>query len=1077
MRSIGRESELKAVMAEVSRRLDVDGKLVERGLGGRQVHISVSAPHLGGLSLFLEDIRDELALHRGVLPILQHLEKPNEPDADFDAILKTLAEHGGGPIEGAGIAPLFAACDKVWKDRHLLPVLILDASSAIDQIQSVEALRHAAVKSPLLQRLRILGTAMEDQEPKLVVIVGWHDNFPTLSSAWRAQDIVQRFFPSIVLWPDFQNENPWPIFRQILEPHFTVEDDYPGFCRAGIPVGAVIARGKEKKKAAIDGALLYDLLRNKGEIPTEVRNLRSDTVIALCLQDAQIGEGHPLVGHVRSPAFRPYVEVTENGYVANEDLYSALGLRPRHVIVARDRQIRNRFEEADAKLADELAQAIPSVVNAPGEVVTRDTYSVCELQPLPTWTEGRPIRVTALVSLNRTVPSELRTEIVSRLKAIEADPVSRGRDLLVFVHRDQGLGAQLTRSVLAEESFEPRTFAVREGRVPVPKAVALASVEIDVEHVIEGIVAKLDPALGAKRFRDQLANAVKRHFRQAAESYPSFSKQILECPALPMLIGDARRWRRTGENLSAKDVDSLVALKVLERRDSDDAVRWSYSGDGFLANVLAGISDATPLRDYLSERYLYDVASWPSIAPAIASAWCDYLTLDRGELRVKPAGNALSRRVAALEQAVESSLGRLEAFGAVPELAEFVQDLKRLNAKRKKANANELESICDDLINLESRATKATETWQGKRQERRVALVASLEKLKKARSRDTALESRRVAVLADAERFVGNEDGAYSEANTLVDEVDELLGQIDAADRQREANSRAMQRIRQQLEALNGRVGKLELRIDALSERQGYDKLAIDLKSAASGLAAIDTMLRSLEKRDESSAEQGQALSKLNAELAQLEFTLSEIGERVARLERKPSSTKPPPATVAGTSSVHVTPKPVTSAAQNAAAAAGTRSNSSSSASEGSGSRLGKPPSPPSGASPSGASPSGASPSGASPNAAPSGASPNAAPSGASPSEASPGEASPSEAASSGASPSGQGPMPPGIQTTALISDVLEQPQATPIPQPEPPPKVATARELRFGNTADDLDRLADLVATDIRIVELKVES
>jgi len=198
--------------------------------------------------------------------------------------------------------------------------------------------------------------------------------------------------------------------------------------------------------------------------------------------------------------------------------------------------------------------------------------------------------------------------------------------------------------------------------------------------------------------------------------YPALSASLLSTPALPRLLGDANRWLQVGtDDVPAKDVEPLVALKVLARHDDGDSVRWTYSADAFLAAVRAGIeADATHLAEYLSERYLFDMSTWSDIAAALGTAWCDYLEYDRGVFACETPEPVLSHRAAGLEDAVRSRLVDLEAFGPVPEAAELRQDLKRLSeVLRSATDVTAFEARCDDLLAMEARIETALQQWAG----------------------------------------------------------------------------------------------------------------------------------------------------------------------------------------------------------------------------------------------------------------------------------------------------------------------------------------------------------------------------
>src|SRR5262249_23258434 len=153
-------------------------------------------------------------------------------------------------------------------------------------------------------------------------------------------------------------------------------------------------------------------------------NADPDALVAFCLEDIVVSGG-PLRDALTSPALQGYVEPTTDasGYVANELLYQAMGLRPAQVILSLERRIRQLYEEGpDNELSLEVARGIASLVGGNSQEMEQGTGTGLDwaclkfplaLELLPSGC--RRLRITLIIALGHQMPQELKGLLVDEL--------------------------------------------------------------------------------------------------------------------------------------------------------------------------------------------------------------------------------------------------------------------------------------------------------------------------------------------------------------------------------------------------------------------------------------------------------------------------------------------------------------------------------------------------------------------------------------------------------------------------------------------------------------------------------------
>ncbi|QDF04292.1 hypothetical protein [Myxococcus xanthus] len=655
MRSIGRDKELKQVIDQIERRVDAQGNLITSPGAtsvGSQVHISVEAPPRGGLSLFLENVRETLTQRPGLYPVLVNVSDSARPQEALRPALEDIARAAGvAPPSDTSNLSLFQLCDQLWESQKRVVVLMLDVTQALEQLHGNESLRQKAPSNVLLQRLRFLANDMEDKQPKLATIVGWRSDFRERSIEWKAQDVEMRYYPHITLWPDFKQENAWPLFESILraQGHTEIDGRYPGFCRTGLTVGDILEQLNKTGARRVDGPLLLSTLTRKKPLEPDATAIPADLLVALCLQDARISPSHPLHEKISLAAVKPFVnpEKNEQGevvYVANEDLYQAAHVLPNRFLISTVRDYQRRFEDRDPEFALDLLAGLPPAltgVAAPQAPQNLGGYAKLEFDLPPDLVPAglKEMKVTAYCTLASEISNDLKTDIIAQLNATESTPRSRATQCVLVLHSEAGLESQLQAAVLSSPRPGWRLLQLKKGRNTKDEVAALCTIDIKAEHATELAFKKVDPSRLSTDLAAHLQRQIRSRFSSLLGKYPSLESHYFEGQHLPRLMVESHTFvdiSTTGGDVSEATLKALENLQVVERRAKKELC-WSFQKDVLLKNLLDHVQqDPKTVSERMSGSYTFDPRNWPPITAALATAYSDFLDLQGATLQAPP---------------------------------------------------------------------------------------------------------------------------------------------------------------------------------------------------------------------------------------------------------------------------------------------------------------------------------------------------------------------------------------------------------------------------------------------------------
>jgi hypothetical protein len=659
---LGRDREFAFIREQIARRIDDDGRLrpIGGGGGGSQVHIAVVAPRHGGLSCFLDSLESELRDVKGAEPFLLQLESADRIDADMASLITRIADAGGRkpPVESDCDA-LFEACHALHESTGRVPIVLLDASHALDGLVRSVGPTGRVAHSPLLQRLRVLGTYMEDREPTLVLIAGWYDDFPQVSadSRFQAQDVVQRYSPVVPLWPDFGVDDPWPLYAQILEQQgFSIGGSYAGFCRAidPVPVGRVIQKAREANVQSIDGQFLLDVLAQRAPWAADVAKIERGTLAQLCLEDLPISR----VTELKIP--KQWIEPKDaQSLVASPVLYDYIGLRPPSARIALERRVRLRFDEGDHQLSREILEALSREQESTLASSPDGTYARVEMRL--ELSGAPPLESTISVAAYCTLADELSNSLVDSLceDLTQADqPVNRANCYVLVLHRSrihssqltQSLGARLNSGEQVSVRSLPAKGQLRNTRVPA----AFASIEMSAAQVVE-LLANGDPSPLRECMQSELLAQLRAMYRH----YPLLQPDDFEGDALFSLIQDSFVSRPLPtQREETRRFDRLADIGVLERDES--GVVWRPRSDKLLARLqAANATSKDALLNALTETYSIRPTDRDALLKALANAYSAFMTVKPAGVSVHDSAPVVAQRAATLNHALAGRLDEI----------------------------------------------------------------------------------------------------------------------------------------------------------------------------------------------------------------------------------------------------------------------------------------------------------------------------------------------------------------------------------------------------------------------------------
>jgi hypothetical protein len=887
---LGRDEQFAQLEREIARRVTADGTLRSLGGagGGSQVHISVMGPQLGGVTCFLQEAAERLEKRPGVRPFFKELQAPEEIESAFRSLLATIAQAAEMEVPPEDdLDALFSACARYHQRHGRVPVIILDVARAIRRLNVVAEDAPDARMSPLLQRLRVLGTYMEDREPTLIVVVGWNSDFPADAATPRlaASDVCQRYAPTIPLWPDFERDDAWPVYADILAQHgLKVGKSFPGFCRGTdkqTPVGVLIQKAHEQQRHVVDGQFLFDLLRDRVQPDPDLDGLDRDTLIRLCLEDGSLDPS-------QSSFPRRYLEPSgEGGLVASSALYGKLSLRPPTARLAFERRVRNRFESADTSLNAEILKAALRLVDADVTVSADGAYA-CTTNDVQMTVPDEPVHVAVLCSVTREVSPALQQALIKKLK--EADEGKRRGNsyVLLLMHGGneetaRGIAKRLrTPDESGLEVRQVKSTAQGGGLRPA----ALAVVDIDVNLIVDALASGEESELPGR-----LSTSLRERVKAMQKAYPLLQSADFMCSTLHAAIENAYRPTALREQDHAAAAKQLEKVGVVTIQAQPTAVVWQPEKDKVLG-ALVGQTFSPPeaALDRLSESLTIRPADRSELLNALLTAYAKFL-----------------RR---LEQPPRVSADTVETFCA-QRTASLKDELSTVAAAVRPIDPGMAAEIEGEQF------AKADELAQAitKAEERRAELTAAFDERRAAAEK--LLETIRThgpqtdaALAAEVEGTAAQLDRAGKETMARLEEALQrataVLKKLEDAQHQRVVAEGKRQRLRDELKALRAQkfaplLTELGARSDVRELEEKFDELEKTLADGPAGERASP-----------------QAIQQAESALPELKLRVEVLAERAKRAAAKPRVAPSAPPT-AGAPVVTSTPATTTTPAATTA--------------------------------------------------------------------------------------------------------------------------------------------------------------
>ncbi len=760
MKSIGREPALQDLLLQIGRAFDDDGAFRR----GRKVHVSVSAPARGGLSLFLTDVEKRLEQDQRVTPILVQVDDSQNPDAALLPMLRDLARSAGcDEPRSFELHTLFSVCADLARGGGRVPVLLLDVGEALGHVEANAALRREASRNQLLDLLRTLGTLMVDHDAKLITVVGWRSSFPPISPQWEADDVVQRFYPSIVLRPHFDLDDStqtWSFYQQVLEREgITVDGSYPGFCRSMIPVGEVVQQAREREVSRVDGAFLLETLFREPRVDKSLRDEGFDQnmLIDLCLRDQAIAPDDDRRQLIERSGIRAFVIRNDEGHlVASGDLYGRLGLHPPHALLSLEEKTRFRFsQERDPDLCADIIRGYAAEMEANELEVPemRGAFAAARLKVLnarylpPTFPS---LVVDVFCCLEDPLPDELVQSLGERAQKIENQEggLATGVILLLTPHEEARVVARRVA-----KGDEDRLVTLR-GSAQTRILPGLRVENITEAHAVQAVCRIVDPSAGGKNL-EQSARCLQRHYSDLQFPLPRLAPEDFSHQVVLQLRRNAYKSVQLSKLREACGISvgrlndvrrRLGALGVVPVARGNEA-EWTYKTDELLRVLMKHAGPG--LRAELHNHYIFARDEWLALAKNLAAEYGDFLLLDKATLTVKSAVPWLQARAKGLVDEVMRRIDALEVQTEDSSAPKLRKDCESIERAIDAAGEDQLDALCTGLVDLLGQAEEEQRRVGKRGAELREAVREHRAQLKeKADSGISDLERERTALLS-----------------------------------------------------------------------------------------------------------------------------------------------------------------------------------------------------------------------------------------------------------------------------------------------------------------------------------------
>jgi hypothetical protein len=924
MKSIGRDPQFQRIRGYLESSVAAGGAQAR----GRQVHISVGAPDGGGLSTFMDDVKELVGEMGGFEPILVTVESSESPETELFAVQKDVAKKAGLPIPPRfEIQGLFKACDAFLEKTGDQIVLLIDAAAALQAIHDKPDLRERAKNNRLLYVLRYMGTAMQDLLPRIALVVAWNSDFPGQSSQWDAQDVVQRYYPTIWLRSHFDESDPWPTYRRVLEAHgVKVDADYPGFCRSGIPVGIVVEELRRNQQA-LNGNFLLTLVRdNKRASGSSDAPLDDDILIALCLRDDQIGQSDALWERIeRLPTRQRYVHALGNGlYGATGELYESIGTHPKTVMLALEERVRSRLGERDPSLAEDLIQGIAQATDValavPPEAREGFYYARLSLDKSRHRPEGSSkMSVEVYVTVADELPAAMFQEILGDIVEISETPGAWAKRsvLAMAIHHD-GLLQPLARQIqrVAEEgrnSERIKTF-IAPGQGKQASVAPLVTHELAAPAFTQAAYRLADPAYTDVPHLEDSVKRIPTHFKSVLNMWPALTAQSLN-PRLLTLF-----YTHSYEELTQDDIAKHLDVAKSEARDllksaralgivsgKAQSGRWNYSSDQLLERLFAAARESgTVDPKILHDSFFLDDSKWSTIAGTLKHGYGDFFELDEGQLTPKPVMPHLQRRAIELLQQAESLCNDLDAAGNAQQAEHFRNQLRDPRAIFTDADEDaiiEVNNASEVVVVCTASLTSALNLVNEERASLRAQLAEVSTIINAApNSHDSDLEKRRVDFRTDVSD-AAEQDLPLERMTKLIQSTQTLAEELKAIDRDRGRNQASAKRHLAEAQRIKELIGAAQQGVSTLSNTATQNRVLKETNQAIAKHRSISETLRGFASQhpEDSTATVSDQLLEISDRISELKDNLHGIERSIQaeqRTRRKPSPhPEPKPAT------------------------------------------------------------------------------------------------------------------------------------------------------------------------------------
>jgi hypothetical protein len=829
---------------------------------GARVHLAVTAPQRGGLSVFLAELARAAAADKRLFPVRVVVENPATWEQELGrAVGAILAEVGTG---GSGSAPeallpssaVVAAARALWASKRLVTLLILDLGAGLRRLTTLADDQAGA--NPLVEFLRAVVNLAEDGEAPLALIGGWGDDVRLALQRWRRDDVAQRFFPVVPLWPNFGREDAvgvWACYRAILTAHgFETAGDYPGFARSRdpVPIGEVLDRLHSARQSRADGLFFIDLLRQRHPNPDPAaRDLDQTALAALCLEDRVVADGMLLP--VIQGGFGSWVEPAEGGLRATPELYAQFGLLPPRTVVGLREQVLFRLGQGnDPELAAEILAGVAAFLAVPSDPApipsggfATGTFRITTR--LPAWASA--IRVVGFAYLGQAHDPVLAQEVAAEVRRAEEDPNGRAGRLVLVLLRANGPRVALLRAVGEElaKSGEP-VPVIKSGLAHEPsRPVVLAVLEVNDEQAIDAV----GRARGEPRPPEHLPalrDWLTEHFKDAERVLPPLVPGAFVTGTLNalqqrshlaldrQLVHDALPSKTPPTGLAAvtQACEALERLRAVEKVGRG-RYRWTYSTDALLAELREALpAPPDKLFERLARTHMIDHPTWQGLHRELLGAYRDFLTENADAINARQPRPQLTQRLGTWCEGLGTQIQELHNRGETVRAAELRAWLTRVEGQLNDPNA--------DLNTLGEQLAALTADVEQARAEAETAVTAArqrvLDRLEEI-AQDELLDERKTESQQLRDRA---QAGGRAELESLEREVEALAGRVERdralADSNRQAEAELRRRFTNTRQRLNDASDKL-----SATEHPRAAELAGKVDTARGALERLQTEL------------------------------------------------------------------------------------------------------------------------------------------------------------------------------------------------------------------------------------------